>query len=110
MEHDVAEKQIYRYFIELVTTEDMEEFANAVSEVESDVRICGKDENDNDWEVSGKSMLGLVWLASRDDLNKKRKKSGKSVLNDVDWNTLRCECSEDIYSRIQKWVKGSVLE
>ena len=30
--------------------------------------------------------------------------------HDVDWNTIWCECKEDIYSIIREFVKGNELE
>ena len=48
---------MHRYVLELVTVDDVKEFTEAVSGVKSDVRLTGKDENGNKWELSGKSLL-----------------------------------------------------
>lgn len=99
----------HSYEIELVTVKDVTDFVNAVDGVEGDVRIKGMDENGRPWEVSAKSMLLTLLAASRSQLAEARKKEGKDSAYNVDWNTLRCESTEDIYTRISKWVKGSLM-
>ena len=50
--------------IELVTGADVERFTKAVQTVECDVRLVGKDENGNDWELSAKSLFCSLILAA----------------------------------------------
>lgn len=100
----------HSYAIELVTAKDVADFVNAIESVEADVRIKGKDENGYDWETSAKSMLLTLCAAARGQFAQTRKQQGKDSAQDVDWGTLRCECSLDIYSKIQPWIKGGILE
>lgn len=89
-----------RQRIELVTTQDIEDFINNIQTVSEDVRLEGLDENGCPWQVSVKSTLGELILKSktqRDETN-------------VDWNTIECICNKDIYSLISKWAVGSQME
>ena len=45
-----------KYMIELTTANDIQEFTKIVQGVDVDVRLEGKDENGNHWELSAKSM------------------------------------------------------
>ena len=51
--------------IELVTGSDVERFTKAVQTVDCDVRLVGKDENGNDWELSAKSLFCSLILAAQ---------------------------------------------
>ena len=90
-----------RQRIELNTVNDVEEFTNAVSNVDEDVTLVGYDENGNPWSVSGKSFLASLVI-----IDGKRKCSA----HNVDWNTIECICDRDIYTLISKWAVGSQLE
>ena len=46
-----------KYEIELITEQDVQEFTKLVQSVDCDVRLMGKDEHGNPWELSAKSML-----------------------------------------------------
>lgn len=90
---------MHRYVLELVTVDDVKEFTEAVSNVRSDVRLTGKDENGCKWELSGKSLLcSLIVPVGAQTWR-------THTAHEVDWNTVQCECEEDIYSRISKFVK-----
>ena len=87
-----------RYAIELDTIKDVEEFSRIVHGVESDVRLSGKDENGDHWELSAKSMLCVLLLGGHIE---RRHHSTQ----DIDWNTIYCECEKDIYPLISKFIK-----
>ena len=84
--------------IELTTKDDIIRFTEKISKVKSDVRLLGFDENGKPWELSAKSLLGILALSSH--INRK-----KYTVDHIDWNTLYCECEEDIYSLIKEFIK-----
>lgn len=87
-----------RVKVELTNIDEVKRFTEAVKNVECDVRMVGKDENGNDWNLSAKSLLcSLV-------LSKKQQTEREHTAHDVDWNTTWCECEKDIYSLIQDFV------
>lgn len=88
-----------KYAIELNSINEVKDFTEAVSKVESDVRLIGKDENGRDWELSAKSLLCSLLMSAKLQRNREH------TAHDVDWNTLWCVCDEDIYSLISKYVK-----
>ena len=51
-----------KYKIELTTAQDVQEFTRVVQGVDVDVRLSGKDEHGNSWELSAKSMLCVFLL------------------------------------------------
>ncbi len=85
--------------IELNTINDMERFSTLVGQVDADVRLIGKDEHGCDWNLSAKSLLCSVVMAA--ELQRHR----EHTAHEVDWNTVYCECEEDIYSLIKDFVK-----
>jgi hypothetical protein len=91
--------------LELVTVSDVENFTRLVKTVDCDVRLTGKDENGNDWNLSAKSLYGSLILASNAQKNKER----EHTAHDVDWNTIWCECEMDIYNLIKDYVKNNGL-
>lgn len=93
-----------RQKIELVTFKDVLDFTEAVSQIDEEVTLIGKDENGKDWSISGKSFLASLILA-----NGVERAKAKAAHN-VDWNTITCVCDKDIYSAISKWAVGSVME
>lgn len=88
-----------RQKIELVTLKDVSDFTEAVSQIDEEVTLIGKDENGKDWSISGKSFLA----------NGVERAKTKAAHN-VDWNTITWVCDKDIYSVISKWAVGSVME
>lgn len=86
--------------IELNTIHDVEKFTQLVKTVEADVRLVGKDENGNDWNLSAKSLLCSLVLSA------KLQKDREHTAHDVDWNTLYCECEQDIYCLIREFIKN----
>ena len=48
-------KRIYKTYIELVTTDDVDEFTNICKTIKEDVKVKGLDENGCDWCLSAKS-------------------------------------------------------
>lgn len=88
-----------RVAIELNTISDVEKFTSLVQQVQSDVRLIGKDEHGHDWSLSAKSLLCSVVMSA--SLQKDR----EHTAHDVDWNTVYCECEEDIYSLIQQFIR-----
>lgn len=53
-----------RQKIELVTLKDVSDFTEAVSQIDEEVTLIGKDENGKDWSISGKSFLASLVLAN----------------------------------------------
>ncbi len=70
-----------RVRIQLDTVTDIANFVLITSAIKSDVYI----KNESGLCVDGKSFLGVAHAS--------------------EFDTLWCECEEDIYSKIEKWVK-----
>lgn len=87
-----------KVMIELTTMNDVLRFTEKISSVESDVRLLGFDENGKPWNLSAKSLLGALALSAH--IGKK-----KRIVDHVDWDSLYCECEEDIYFLIKEFVK-----
>ena len=51
--------------INLNTITDIEKFTALVQTVKSDVRLTGKDENGNDWNLSAKSLLCSIVVSTK---------------------------------------------
>lgn len=98
---EVVKPEKMRVRIELVTVQDVQEFTELVGTVDCDVRLVGKDENGNHWELSAKSLYGSLILASHAKKNAER----EHTAHEVDWNTIYCECEKDIYSLIRKFTR-----
>ena len=85
--------------IELDSVSNVRRFTEIVQSVDCDVRLVGKDENGNDWDLSAKSLFcSLIIEAKLQDR--------EHTAHDVDWNTIWCECDTDIYHLIDEFVKG----
>lgn len=89
---------MYRTYIELNTSGEVEEFVSVCSKIPTKVTVKGKDENGCDWSLSAKSLLCVLVMNAR--LQKKH----KQVAQKADWNTIYVECEEDIYSLISKFA------
>lgn len=91
--------KMYRIYIELNSSAEVEEFVNICSQVPEDVTIKGRDEYGRDWSMNAKSLLcSLV-------MNAKLQKHRKHTAHEVDWNTIYVECEKDIYHLIHKFAK-----
>ena len=89
---------MYKVYIELNSSKDVEEFVNICNTIPEDVTLRGKDENGRDWYLSAKSLFcSLV-------MNAKLQKHREHTAHDVDWNTIYVECERDIYSAISKFA------
>lgn len=88
----------YKYFIELNTSSEIQEFVDAFSKVQSEVIVGGKDEYGGNWSLSVKSLLCVLVMNAR--LQHRHKMAQKA-----DWNTVYVESNEEIYSLISKFVK-----
>ena len=84
--------------IELNTGSEVKRFTDAVKTVDCDVRLVGKDENGNDWELSAKSLFCSLILEAK-------VQNREHTAHDVDWNTIWCECDKDIYHLIGDFIK-----
>lgn len=84
--------------IELSNITAVKKFTNIVSTVDCDVRLVGKDENGNDWDISAKSLLCSLVMAQREQSEREH------TAHKVDWNTIWCVCEKDIYSAISDFV------
>lgn len=69
--------------VEFSSVEDVRKFIELVKQVDCDVRLIGKDENGNDWELSAKSLFCSLLLEA------KYQKEREHTAHDVDWNTLQ---------------------
>lgn len=99
MQNEVTnEKRLYRTYIELNTSAEVEEFTAICSEIPVDVMLRGKDENGCEWSLSAKSLMcSLV-------MNARLQKYREHTAHEVDWNTVYVECEEDIYNLISKFA------
>lgn len=84
--------------IELSNITAVKKFTDIVSTVDCDVRLVGKDENGNDWDISAKSLLCSLVMAQREQSEREH------TAHEVDWNTIWCVCEKDIYSAISDFV------
>lgn len=87
-----------RVKVNLITINDIEKFVNTVREVPYEVRLKGKDENGNEWDISGKSLLASLVISQHEQLYREH------TAHEVDWNTIWCVCDEDIYMKIEEFV------
>lgn len=87
-----------KYKIELTTVQDVQEFTRIVQGVDVDVRLSGKDEHGSPWDLSAKSMLCVLLLGGH--IQHRHRMS-----QNIDWNTIYCECEKEIYPLIQKFIK-----
>ena len=94
----MKEKQLYRVYIELNTSKDIEEFVSICSKIPEEVMMRGKDENGCEWYLSAKSLLCSLIM------NAKLQKDRKHNAQEVDWNTIYVECERDIYGLISKFA------
>lgn len=83
--------------VDFETGNDVKKFTDAVKNINSDVILTGKDENGNDWRLSAKSFLASLVIAAN-------VQNRKHTAHDVDWNTIWCECEEDITRLIMPWI------
>ena len=84
--------------IELNTASEVERFTKVAKSVDVDVRVTGKDENGNNWELSAKSLFCSLVLSAK-------VQHRAHTAHNVDWNTIWCECEKDIYYLIREFVK-----
>lgn len=84
--------------IELSNITAVKKFTDIASTVDCDVRLIGKDENGNDWDISAKSLLCSLVMAQREQSEREH------TAHEVDWNTIWCVCEKDIYSAISEFV------
>ena len=87
-----------KYKIELITLDDVKEFTQLVQRAVGDVRLSGKDEYGSSWELSAKSALCVFLLGGHIQ---------HIIHNDqnIDWNTIVCDCDASVYPLIKKFVK-----
>ena len=90
---------MYRVYIELNNSREVEEFVNICSQIPEDVTMRGKDEYGCDWSLNAKSLLASLVMSA------KFQKHREHTAHDVDWNTIYVECEKDIYYLIQKFAK-----
>ena len=58
---------------------DISEFVSIANKIKTPISLTG-----GDFKVSAKSLLGVIYT--------------------MEWQEVWCECSEDIYSKIEKFV------
>ena len=98
MKNNTNENQMYRVYIELNTSDEIEEFTKICSKIPEEVIMRGKDENGCEWYLSAKSLLCSIVLAAK--LQKHRDHTAHAL----DWNTVYVECEKDIYNLISKFA------
>ena len=69
--------------VNLITDGDINKLYDAATTVSCDVRLSRRDENGNDWSLSAKSFLCIVYLTN-----------GRQ--RGIDWNSIWCESEQDI--------------
>lgn len=75
-----------RVRVELETLTDIKDFCAAISKIPNDVYLA---DDSQKFKISAKSILGLM-------------------LAKIEWSDgIYCECEEDIYNLIEKWVARS---
>ena len=75
-----------RVRVELETLTDIKDFCAVISKVPNDVYLA---DDSQKFKISAKSILGLM-------------------LAKIEWSDgIYCECEEDIYNLIEKWVARS---
>lgn len=84
--------------IELTNINDVKKFTEIVKSVDCDVRLIGKDENGNDWDLSAKSLLCSLVVTQSQQAHREH------TAHEVDWNTTWCICEKDIYLAISEFV------
>lgn len=84
--------------IELANIDAVKKFTKVVKTVDCDVRLIGKDENGNDWNISAKSLLCSLLMSQRSQTHREH------TAHEVDWNTIWCVCEKDIYTLISDFV------
>lgn len=67
--------------LDLITTEDVAEFVRICNTIPYRIDLY----DDGNHHVSGKSLLG--------------------ALHSLEWSEIYCTCEQDVYSKIQKFVK-----
>ncbi len=85
--------------VELNTAKDVENFTKICQGVKEEVRLVGKDENGDYWDLSAKSLFCSLILAA------KKQQQREHTAHDVDWNTLWCDCEKDITGLIREYIK-----
>ncbi len=86
--------------IELVTSKDVQKFTEICQTVNEEVRLVGKDENGDYWDLSAKSLFCSLILAAKKQCHREH------TAHDVDWNTIWCVCERDITNLISAYIKG----
>lgn len=75
-----------RVRVELETLTDIKDFCAVISKVPNDVYLA---DDSQKFKISAKSILGLM-------------------LAKIEWSDgIYCECEEDIYNLVEKWVARS---
>lgn len=73
---------MFKTKVEFSSAKEVRKFTELVKQVDCDVRLIGKDENGNDWELSAKSLFCSLLLEA------KYQKEREHTAHDADWNTL----------------------
>lgn len=89
--------------VEFSKVSDIQRFTELVKTVDEDVRLTGKDENGQGWDISGKSLFCSLIMSA------KLQHDREHTAHEVDWNTIWCECKKDIYSLIKDYVREAPL-
>ena len=89
---------MYKTYIELNTSSEVEEFVNICSQIPEDVVLKGEDEHGYEWSLSAKSLFCSLVMSAK--LQKHREHNA----HEVNWNTIYVECEKDIYHLISKFA------
>lgn len=93
------EKKLFRLYIELNSSKEIDEFTSICQTIPEEVVVRGKDEHGADWSLSAKSLF--CSLIMKHNLQKER----AHTAHEVDWNTIYVECERDIHYLLRKFVK-----
>ena len=85
----MSNEMTYRARLELVTSDDINEFCELCKTVEDhDIYIKGFDEFGRPWAMNAKSMLGTLALTTAMERKNQEKAEKRGI---VDWNTIYVE-------------------
>ena len=108
-----ARQTAYRIVVKTASGEQVWDSGKVESSLSTEIRYEGSalapqtaytwevtvtDENGNDWNISAKSLLCSLVMSQKDQRDREH------TAHEVDWNTIWCECEQDIYSAISEFV------
>ena len=104
------DERLYQVKIELVTSEDIQEFVDLCNTVEDyEIVLKGYDEKGKPWQMNAKSLIGTAALTAIVQEQKeivKRNEEKAEMRGIVDWNTIYAESTYPfLYSLLNKFAR-----